>query len=370
MKSSSPFSVHVRLLCLCEQSVRIPVGVPAASSKGRLSMNERDRIATHLFLRKDVFRSKGPTRSVVRADGVEPGSMRPLRAINFLAAKAEVLRSRSDPPTAADDRALLSFDEHRRRIERNAAAKGVPQGWIERARNLGDQGLLLRDDHLLPTPWVDHRAWLVRSIRADVERLTTMAAAGVVRAHRIGTADKPTARETFGTNDHHLLRNMRAIRTSAARTAQVIGADDQERQRLWHVPEERWQTHLESHLRAEADIQDRWWTVYTDPAIRAHVRGFVRNLPVYAELASPTGTRAETRTGAWPPEPSVWLAAAATALDRVADTTADDRTDPGSDIVLAIGFAEHEWTPGQDPTGEPQGPSWPNVIDQGPDPWE
>ncbi|WP_433664648.1 hypothetical protein ACQPW1_22410 [Nocardia sp. CA-128927] len=325
--------------------------------------NNRYRVATQLFLGRGMFRSHDSTWSAVRADAISPESIAQLWAINFLAGTAEALWSQADPLSAADEQRLSSLIWHRRRLEYKAAADGIPRTWIDYAGDLGHMGVALSPDHRLPTPWIDHRARLVRSIRADVNRLTTMASACVVRAYRTGVTGLPTEPWTFGEDADQLLRNMRAIRTSAARTAQAIGAEDDERRQWWHISQVRWQALIALHMSTEIAALNRWWSVYTDPEIRSHVRGFVRNLPLYAELTSPTGSRAHTCTGVWPPDPSVWLAAAATELNAPTSITAAD-TDPGSDIVPdAVWSAEPEWS-------QPPGPTdqsfWPGAI--GPDP--
>ncbi|MEU7219744.1 hypothetical protein [Nocardia iowensis] len=321
-------------------------------------------MATQLFLRRGQFRSQEPTFAAVRVDAIDSDVGSALRTINYLAGTAELLRGRMGALSAAAEQLLADVDWGRDRIERDAVADNIPPEWINYARGLGERGVRMRPDHMLPTPWVDHRARLVRSIGADIERLTTMASACAVRAYRSGAAG---ALDEAAIPDQ-LEHNMRAIWACAARTAEAIGADSDECRQLWHVPQDRWRSDIGLHLNTEPAEFNRRWSVYTDPDVAAHVGAFVENLSLYAELASRPGSPADSHTGMRPPMPSVWLTAAVRALKAALDTSSAD-AHTGDDLVLdAVENTEPEWEPQPDTAMEQDGSFPPSTNDHGPDP--
>ncbi|MFC9432441.1 hypothetical protein [Nocardia sp. NPDC057030] len=315
---------------------------------------EHDRLATQLFLRRGQFRAQDPTYATVRVDAVEREWMSALGAINYLAGMAAHLRDQSGSRTDADKHLIEDLDWCALRIERDAAAMKVPPVWTKHARRLGEHGKLLARDSLLPTPWSDHRARLVRSISADIERLTIMASACLVHSHRssaVGGLDEFLVPDQLG-------KNLTAIWTRAASTADAIGASNDECERLWQVSPQRWHTVLEQQLSSDREAFDRSWSVYTDPYIAADVDSFLQNLPMYAALASPTGSPDKTGCAVPPPDPLMWLAGAHRALEHALDPSP---TDPRRTHHATVEDPE-QWDPQPDI-------SYPNTNDPGPDPW-
>ncbi|MFF3224083.1 hypothetical protein ACFYV7_14925 [Nocardia suismassiliense] len=324
---------------------------------------EQDPIAAQLFLRRGRFRAQDPTFAAVRADAIDREWASALRTINYLAGGPGAVRERSSPLSAADEVFVADLDWNRRRIEAFAEAENIPRHWINHARGLGEYGVRMAADELLPAPWIDHRARLVRSIGADIERLTRITSACVVRAHRRGTdvLDEAVGAAQLGPN-------MRAIRTCAIRTAEAIGAEADECRQLWQVAPQRWRTTVNLHLNADPAVFDRWWSVYTDPDIVAHVAAFVENLPLYAELASPTGSQPGTATGFGPPDPVVWFIDASHALDCALDPTSATAHTRYDIVLEAVSDPAPEWEPHSETDIEHEGPLPPSINDHGPDP--
>ncbi|WP_107657528.1 hypothetical protein [Nocardia suismassiliense] len=326
---------------------------------------ERDPVATQLFLRRGRFHSQDPTFAAVRADAIDGEWASALRTINYLAGRSAAVRERSSPLSAADEVFVDDLDWNRRHIEALAKADNIPYRWINHARVWGAFGIRMAADELLPAPWIDHRARLARSIGADIERLTSIASACVVRAHRHGTDVLDEALSAA-----QLEPNMRAIWTSAARTAEAIGAEADECRQLWQVTPQRWRATVNLDLSADPAVFDRWWSVYTDPDIATHVTAFVENLPLYAELASPTGSQPGTGTGFGPPEPVVWLTDASQALESALDPNGA-AAHARYDIVLeAVSDPATEWEPHSETDIEHDRPLPPSITDHGPDPWD
>ncbi|WP_378741176.1 hypothetical protein [Nocardia brasiliensis] len=325
-------------------------------------------MATQLFLRRGQFRSAEPTFTTVRAEEIDRNWGYALRTINRLARTANHLTNRVDALDAMDEQLLADSEWGRDRMMRDAVTDGVPPVWINYAQGLGERGMRLGPDELLPTPWVDHRARLVCSIRGDVDRLTVMASASAVRAHRGGVTD--AIAEAASTDQ--LERNMSAILTSAARTAEAIGADDDECRQWWHVSPAQWRTAIGAHLGTEPAEFDRRWAVYTDPDIDTHVAAFIENLPLYAELASATGSPPSTGTGTRPPDPSAWMSSATDALNAALNPSSA-QVYPSYDVVfetvedVAVTPA-WEWEPRSETAMEQDGSLPPSINDQGPEP--
>ncbi len=240
--------------------------------------------------------------ATVRADSIDDEWAQDLRAINFLA-RAELASGHSHRLTAS----AIHLARARQRLEQAARAEGVPPAWINLALAAGDRGETLESDHLLPAPWIDHRRRLVRSIRADADRLTRMASADAVRAHRLSVGELVVETTIVLSETDLLCDNMAALRLRAHRMADMIGAAEDERERLWHIPDQRWRDAVAAHRDAEPELFNRWWSAYTDPAVADTAHASIKNIALYAECVSPTGSRGHVRFGPGPPPPGWWL---------------------------------------------------------------
>lgn len=332
---------------------------------------ERSLVAAQRFLWRDRFRSQAPTFASVRIDDLNPVWSHAILKINHLADKA-AQRAHLDLLTGGEQEEIAKLNLARLAIEADAMAANVPYDWIEQARVLGSVGVRLGPDARVPAPWIDHRIRLARSISTDAARLTAMASAHIVRAYRTAAAPSPDMGEASRADVDQLWRNMDAIRTRAAHTADAIGADDDERRVLWHVPPRRWRTVVAAHLKADAAALEARWSVYTDPHIASEVDRSTKHIPVYAELVVSPTKSATNALGAGPPAPerSVWLAGAARALKADRDAAAAEKAAGhhlGSDTVER---AEPDWQPQPD-TGTDD-PGWFPPHDAGPEPdaWE
>ncbi|MFE9575295.1 hypothetical protein ACFYO1_02830 [Nocardia sp. NPDC006044] len=325
---------------------------------------ERDRVATQLFLRRGQFRSGAPTVATVRLDAIDPEWARGLRMINYLATTAQLFRRQGETLDFRGREFLADLDWSRDRLEHDVAGT-VPPDWVSYAREVGEHGIRLSAEELLPAPWIDHRARLVRSIGADIDRLTNMAAACVVRVHRRGEAG--VVEETASADQ--VGRNLVAIRTSAARTAEAIGADAEECRQWWdQPPSQQWRAAVEAHLNCDPTAFDRRWSVYTDPAIDAHVDAYLHNLPLYAELARPPGTPPGSGLALAPRSPAAWLSTAARALTTALEAgSGKSRFDIGLD---ASADPDSAWWPPSGPTADHDESLPPNIDIPGADPWD
>ncbi|MEV6362149.1 hypothetical protein [Nocardia asteroides] len=172
---------------------------------------------------------------------------------------------------------IAKVDRDRSLAEIAATAVGIPETWVNQAREAGAAGRAWKADTVLrdlPRNNVVRRGY--SRVVGDTKRLTDMAAVAVVRVWHLHNAGIDTDPEPAVA--HQLRRNMDALRTRIIHTADAISMSTPQRVRAMSVTD----THVAECVtaRGQLAVEDLTavWRDLGSPAIAASVRSSLASL--------------------------------------------------------------------------------------------
>ncbi|MFD3510083.1 hypothetical protein [Nocardia sp. NPDC058666] len=218
---------------------------------------------------------------------------------------------------------LRALEGDRAEIALHAAAVGVPQRWIDHAREFGARGVRWGEDQasdqvlMLRTPEETTRAQWIEGIAADVWQLEHMALVRAEHLHRVQESRLPDEEPALS----QLETNMAALWTRAITTAASVHLTDLERAQLWERDSAGWQqlAVLTAASYTDAQLHERW-RVFAWPGIERQANQVAENLVLEPGLA------------VGPPDPIAMVQRAETALDMV---NIDQRVQPRHEHTMA-----------------------------------
>ncbi|MFI8974179.1 hypothetical protein ACIGO9_14930 [Nocardia asteroides] len=172
---------------------------------------------------------------------------------------------------------LAEVDRDRSLTEIAATAAGIPEAWVNQAREAGTAGRAWKPGTALrelPRNNVVRRGY--SRVVGDTQRLTDMAAVAVVRDRHLHHGGIDTDPEPAVA--HQLRRNMDALRTRIIHTAASISMSTAQRVRAMSVTDTQVAECVDARSQLAVEDLTAVWRDFGSPAIAASVRSSLASL--------------------------------------------------------------------------------------------
>ncbi|MFC9432456.1 hypothetical protein [Nocardia sp. NPDC057030] len=256
-----------------------------------------------------------------------------LGRIHELASEARYLRAGASTGYRGahyenDELKRLSVVERERKLtEARAYGDGIPPSWVDHARQLGHNGHEWTPEQRLPAASTPPRRRTASRVITDTRQITEMAAVLAVREHllaEISGALTPNPAEA-----HQFSRNLEALWTRAARTADSVALSASDRDEIFVVSDDELRDRVSDFLGYSPGDLDMMWRRHAAGSIAASVRRSLKNL---RRANSDKDVTAPDPAARQPPDPASLIQQARQALTAVLG----EQSDTGADIDAAI----------------------------------
>ncbi|WP_378741213.1 hypothetical protein [Nocardia brasiliensis] len=257
---------------------------------------------------------------------------------------------------------LREVDRDRKLTEARAYGNGIPPSWVEHARQLGHTGQDWTPEQRLPPAHTPPRRRTASRVVDDTRQMTEMAAVHAVREHLLAATTGSPALDPAAA--HQFSRNLEALWTRAARTADAVGIPGRDREEIFTVSDEEFRDRVSDFLRYSPGDLDMVWRRHAAESIASSVRRSLKNLRranAGNDITTPDPAARQ------PPDPASLIERA----HHVLHTLLSEQLDTGADIDAAIIDATLDDTvhPEQSVAGAESGEAADTVFsDCGPDP--
>ncbi|MFE9575312.1 hypothetical protein ACFYO1_02915 [Nocardia sp. NPDC006044] len=289
----------------------------------------------------------------LRVRDLPAGQAEVLSRIHELATEAEHLRRKVQDSylgAASEDNAFMRLSEVDRDLkltEARAYGSGIPPSWVAHAHQLGRNGHEWTLEQRLPAAGTPPRRSPVGRVINDTRQMTEMAAVLAVREHLLAAmpgalAPNPAAAQQFS-------RNLEALRTRAARTADSVAISASDRDKFFIVSDEEFVDRVRDFLDYSPGDLDMVWRRHSVESIASGVRRSLKNLrrADSGKAVVPPGPSARQ-----PPDPASLIQRARQVLRALVSEQSDTGAEIDAaiaDATLADGVDPADTTPDADP---------------------